>query len=106
MELEPPSQTPDAALRIGGSTGSAMAEPPRPPTELPPANVKRWTIRRKAAVVRAIAAGLLTSEAACERYQLTPEELASWQRAYEAHGLPGLRSTRLQQYRGRPPRGG
>ena len=84
--------------------GSAMAEPPRPLPELPSPNVKRWTIRRKAAVVTAVANGVLTREEACRRYQLTEEEFISWQRAYETHGLPGLRSTRLQQYRGRPGR--
>jgi hypothetical protein len=89
-----------------GSPGrSAMAETTRPAAELPPPNVRRWTIRRKAAVLNAIANGVLTREEACQRYQLSEEELASWQRIYEAHGLPGLRSTRLQQYRGRRPRG-
>ena len=73
-------------------------------SSLPPANVTRWTIRRKAAVVVAINNGVLTAEEACRRYQLTEEELRSWQQAYAAHGLPGLRSTRLQQYRTRPPR--
>jgi transposase-like protein len=68
--------------------------------ELPPLDVKRWTFRRKAAVVTAVANGELTREEACRRYQLTEEEFLSWQRAFEAHGLPGLRSTRLQQYRG------
>ncbi|MGH7030947.1 MAG: DUF1153 domain-containing protein [Stellaceae bacterium] len=74
--------------------------------ELPPADVKRWTIRRKAAVVTAVADGVLTREEACRRYQLSDEELASWQRAFEAHGLAGLRSTRLQQYRGSGSRRG
>ena len=72
-------------------------------SELPPPSIKRWTIRRKAAVVGAVADGLITREEACRRYQLTEEELIAWQRAFEAYGLPGLRSTRLQQYR--PPRG-
>jgi transposase len=67
--------------------------------ELPPPNVTRWTIRRKAAVVIAVVAGTLSRAEACRRYQLTEEELLAWQRAFEAHGLPGLRSTRLQQYR-------
>ncbi len=67
--------------------------------ELPPPNVTRWTIRRKAAVVIAVVAGMMTRDEACRRYQLTEEELLAWQRAFEAHGLPGLRSTRLQQYR-------
>jgi transposase-like protein len=80
-----------------------MADPVPPRGGLPPPDVKRWTFRRKAAVVSAVANGELTLEEACRRYQLTEEEFASWQQAFEAHGLPGLRSTRLQQYRG--PRG-
>lgn len=84
----------------------AAAEPARPMAELPPPDVKRWTIRRKAAVVTAVARGVLTREEACRRYQLSDEEFASWQQAFEAHGLPGLRSTRLQQYRGSGSRRG
>jgi hypothetical protein len=68
---------------------------------LPPVDVKRWTFRRKAAVVIAVAAGLLTRAQACRRYKLTEDELLSWEEAFEAHGLPGLLSTRLQQYRRR-----
>ena len=67
--------------------------------QLPPANTRRWVVRRKAAVVAAVQSGKITLEEACQRYQLTEEEFRSWQRAYEAHGLPGLRATRLQQYR-------
>jgi transposase-like protein len=70
--------------------------------ELPPANTKRWVVRRKAAVVAAVQAGKITLEEACRRYQLTEEEFRAWQRAYDAHGLPGLRATRLQQYRAPP----
>lgn len=66
---------------------------------LPPANTKRWVIRRKAEVVAAVRGGLLTLEEACTRYMLTVEEFQSWQRAIEQHGLPGLRTTRLQEYR-------
>ncbi len=66
---------------------------------LPPPNTKRWVIRRKAEVVAAVRGGLLTLEEACERYMLTVEEFQSWQRAIEQHGLPGLRTTRLQEYR-------
>ncbi len=66
---------------------------------LPPPDVKRWTFRRKAAVVTAVADGVLTREQACRRYKLTEDELLSWEEAFEAHGLPGLRVTRLQQYR-------
>jgi transposase-like protein len=74
---------------------------------LPPADTRRWVVRRKAAVVAAVQAGKITLEEACRRYNLTEEEFRAWQRAFEAHGLPGLRATRLQQYRipsGRPRR--
>jgi Protein of unknown function (DUF1153) len=83
----------------------AVAERPSQRAELPPPDIQRWTIRRKAAVVTAVANGLLTREEACRRYQLSEEEFVSWQQAFAAHGLAGLRSTRLQQYRGSTPRG-
>ncbi len=67
--------------------------------DLPPPNTTRWVIRRKAEVVAAVRGGLLTMEEACERYSLTAEEFESWKKAIEKHGLPGLRTTRLQHYR-------
>ena len=70
--------------------------------ELPPANTKRWVVRRKAAVVAAVQGGKITLGEACRRYQLTEEEFRAWQRAFDVHGLPGLRATRLQQYRTAP----
>ena len=79
----------------------------RAPTvgHLPPPNTQRWVVRRKAAVVAAVRSGTITIEESLRRYQLTEEEFLSWQRAFEAHGLAGLRATRIQQYRGsRPPR--
>jgi transposase-like protein len=66
---------------------------------LPPVTIRRWTIRRKAAVVNAVKTGEVTREEICRRYQISEEEFLSWQRAYENYGLPGLRSTRLQEYR-------
>jgi hypothetical protein len=53
---------------------------------LPPVDVKRWTIRRKAAVVTSVADGVLTRGQACRRYELTEEELLSWEEAFAAHG--------------------
>jgi hypothetical protein len=64
---------------------------------LPNLDVKRWTFPRKAAVVIAVADGVLTRAQACRWYKLTEDELLSWEEAFEAHGLPGLRATRLQQ---------
>ena len=69
---------------------------------LPPPHTKRWTIRRKAAILAAVRAGEITREEACSRYELSEEEFLSWQRTFEAHGLAGLRVTRLQTYRNRP----
>ena len=61
--------------------------------DLPPPNTKRWVVRRKAAVVTAVRSGRTTLEEALQRYQLTEEEYRSWERAFDQHGLPGLRST-------------
>ena len=71
-------------------------------TNLPPADTRRWVVRRKAAVVAAVQSGKITIQEACRRYNLSEEEFRAWQRAFEAHGLPGLRATRLQQYRSPP----
>ena len=67
--------------------------------DLPPAETDRWVIRRKAEVVAAVRGGLLTLDEACERYRLTNEEFIAWQKAIERHGMPGLRTTRIQHYR-------
>jgi transposase len=73
--------------------------------DLLPPNTTRWVTRRKAAVVAAVRDGEITIEEALHRYQLSEEEFLSWQRTFEAHGLAGLRATRVQQYRSGPPRG-
>jgi hypothetical protein len=70
----------------------------------PPAETKRWSCRRKAAVVVAIRAGVLGRQEACERYTLSLEELAAWEAAFDRNGIPGLRVTRLQIYRNAPLR--
>ena len=66
---------------------------------LPSPDTKRWVIRRKAEVVVAVRAGLISLEEACERYTLTTEEFLSWQRLIDNHGVRGLRATRIQYYR-------
>jgi len=67
--------------------------------DLPPPGVTRWVIRRKAQVVEAVQAGMLTVEEVCERYAVSLEEFRSLQRSFERHGLYGLRTTRSQIYR-------
>lgn len=66
--------------------------------KLPPADTTRWTVRRKAEVVAAVAGRLITFDEACDRYALTIEELTSWQRAVNRSGMPGLRVTQIQNY--------
>jgi hypothetical protein len=66
---------------------------------LPPPSTTRWVVRRKAEVVAAVNGGLLTIDEVCERYGLTLEEFASWQRAVDRSGMQGLRVTRIQHYR-------
>ena len=66
---------------------------------LPPPGTTRWVVRRKAEVVAAVSGGLLSMDEVCDRYDLTVEEFASWQRAVERSGMPGLRVTRIQHYK-------
>ncbi len=67
--------------------------------DLPPADTRRWVASRKAAVVKAIAAGLIDQDEAMERYALSQEELDSWKRAIARHGPAALKATRVQKYR-------
>ncbi len=64
-----------------------VAEPTCPIAELPPPNVGRWTVRRKAAIVTAVANGVLSRADACGRYNLSEKVISSY-------SLPGLRSTK------------
>ena len=70
---------------------------------LPPPNT-RWVVRRKAAVVVAVESGMITIQQAYQVYKLTEEEFLSWKHAFETYGFPGLRTTRIQQYRRRRSR--
>jgi hypothetical protein len=63
---------------------------------LPPADTSRWVAKRKAQVVSAVQAGLLTLDEALLRYKLTLEEFSEWQRAMFRHGLRGLQVTHSQ----------
>ena len=81
-------------LRLNRLLGRAPLMP-----EPPPPNVKRWTPHRKAAVLTAVRSGTIIVEEACRRYEISEEEFLAWQQAFETHGPPGLRTTRIQQYR-------
>lgn len=88
------------------SLGEVPRQQPIPDSvDLPPIGTTRWVIRRKAAVVAGVHSGLISLEEACKRYNLSIEEFLSWQRQIEQHGLLGLRTTRLQDYRRGPEAG-
>jgi hypothetical protein len=76
-----------------------MAREPRL-NGLPPAGTRIWVAQRKAAVVAAVRRGLISREEAYRRYELSEEELSSWQLSFETYGIEGLRVTYVQQYRG------
>lgn len=67
--------------------------------DLPDKNTKRWVASRKAAVVKGLAAGLITADEAKERWMLSDDELDEWQSAIETHGERALKVTHTQQYR-------
>ena len=66
---------------------------------LPPGANARWVARRKAQVVRAVQAGLLSLEEALSRYRLSIEEFTAWQRDFSRHGLAGLKITKAGRHR-------
>lgn len=47
----------------------------------------------------AVNGGLLKIEEACERYDISLDELSSWRRAVDRSGLLGLRVSHLGSYR-------
>jgi len=66
---------------------------------LPPANTKRWVPQRKIEVVAAVDGGAISIDFACQCYNLTLEEFASWQRTVNRARLKSLRIARAQFYR-------
>jgi hypothetical protein len=71
--------------------------------DLPAPDTKRWVIRRKAEVIAAVRGGLLSLNDACKRYNLSIDEFLIWRCQIERHGLPGLRTTKIQNYRQHGP---
>jgi hypothetical protein len=67
--------------------------------DLPVPDTKRWVIRRKAAIVAAVRDGLLSLEEASSRYEMSSDEILSWQHCVDRFGIAGLRTTRTQFYR-------
>ncbi|MEL6571112.1 MAG: DUF1153 domain-containing protein [Pseudomonadota bacterium] len=67
--------------------------------DLPPAQTRRWVASRKAAVVKAVGAGLLGRDEALKCYALSDEEFSEWETAVAEHGESALKATALQRYR-------
>ncbi len=88
------SERPSRPNGVTGPTGKPLTV-----ENLPPPDTKRWVIRRKAEVVAAVRNGLIDLDDACERYRLSAEEFLNWEQLIAAHGLRGLKVTRLQEYR-------
>ncbi len=88
------SEQPSRPNGVFGPTGKPLTI-----ESLPPPDTKRWVISRKATVVSAVRNGLIGLDDACERYRLSVEEFLNWEQLIAAHGLRGLRVTRLQRYR-------
>jgi hypothetical protein len=65
---------------------------------VPPVTTTRWFPRRKAQVVAAVEAGLLSIEEACSLYRLSLEEFLGWQRTIRKGGVKGLCVTRRRRF--------
>ena len=62
-----------------------------PAVKPPPVDTTRWTAGRKAALVRAVEAKVLTVAEAGEIYGVSPFELQRWGDLLAMYGRPGLR---------------
>ena len=67
--------------------------------DLPSSDTRRWVARRKAAVVRGVATGLISRSEALARWSLSEEEFEEWRVAIETHGEDALKTTQVQHYR-------
>ncbi|MEL7470837.1 MAG: DUF1153 domain-containing protein [Paracoccaceae bacterium] len=67
--------------------------------DLPAPDTRRWVPRRKARVVAAVEGGLISEEAAFERYQITAEEYDTWKAAMSRFGMRGLCVTKINHVR-------
>ena len=67
--------------------------------DLPDTRTRRWVASRKAAVVRAVNAGLIARGEAVKIYGLSEEEIDAWIVAVDRHGEVALKATAVQRYR-------
>lgn len=74
----------DIAREIRGPDGRPITR-----EKLPPART-RWTVGKKATVILAVRAGLITVEEVASRYAMSVEELGGWAAAFDEFGYEGL----------------
>lgn len=67
--------------------------------DLPHPKTRRWVASRKQAVVNAVSCELISREHALNFYDISDEELRSWEDAVQNHGVAALRATAIQKYR-------
>ncbi len=84
----------DASAKITDIDGNTVGI-----ERLPPADTIRWGFKKKAIVVRAVDAGMLTLREALDRYSMTEREFQLWQKGLEKHGRAGLMNTKFQHIR-------
>lgn len=66
--------------------------------DLPKAGLSRWTAARKSTVIRAVMFGLISTDEAIGRYELTHDEFQEWLRSYADYGCNGLKVTHKKPY--------
>lgn len=82
-----------------GPDGAPISLEDAPPPYSPDTGDIRWTARRKATVVCLINGGVITQTEGMERWAMSLSEMQEIMDHYKRHGLPGLRTTKVQDYR-------
>lgn len=67
------------------------------PMDLPSPDTAHWTPNKKAIVVRAVRAGLISLEDALKRYHMEQSEFMLWEQGLKDGGADGLKSTHFQR---------
>jgi hypothetical protein len=76
-------------LRLLGNVGSADGPNQEAFAQMPelPSLGRRWTARRKAAVIEAVRGGWVPTEEICRLYKLSVNELLAWEHDIDRHGV-------------------
>ena len=64
-----------------------------------PRRSQRWTMQRKATLIRAVRGGYVSIDEICKTYNISVDEFLAWERDIDRYGVHGLRTTRFQIYR-------